>query len=213
MKKIFMYLKWVMFGLMIVFGLYFYSKLPDVIPVHWNFAGEADNFGSKTTHLIMMSLIVLGMMLLFKFLPKLDPKKAQYEKFDEVYELIQLLIVGFMSYVYLITILAGIDAKVNVSYAVMVGMGAMFIIMGNYMGKIRQNYFVGIKTPWTLDNEEVWNKTHRLGGWCFVIAGLLFILQAVSGFVFWELFIILFVILVALPIGYSYWLHKKITKR
>jgi uncharacterized membrane protein len=213
MKKIFMYLKWVMFGLMIVFGLYFYSKLPDVIPVHWNFAGEADNFGSKTTHLIIMPLIVLGMMLLFIYLPKLDPKKSQYEKFAEVYELIQLLLVTFMTYIYLITILVGIDAKINVSYAVMVGMGAMFIIMGNYMGKIRQNYFVGIKTPWTLDNEEVWNKTHRLGGWCFVIAGLLFILQAVFGFAFFWLFIILLVMLVLVPIGYSYWLHKKISKK
>ncbi|HPN67839.1 MAG TPA: DUF1648 domain-containing protein, partial [bacterium] len=80
MRKIYSYLKWIAWGLMVVSGWYFYNKLPAIVPTHWNLAGEADGFGSKTTHLILMPVIVLGMMIMLMVLPKLDPKKEKYEK-------------------------------------------------------------------------------------------------------------------------------------
>ncbi len=212
MKTIYIWVKWFMLALMIVVGAYFYDKLPDQIPVHWNYAGEIDAYGPKTTHLFMIPAITLVMMILFVLLPKLDPKKDRYEKFADIYEIIQLAILGFMVYMYFITIAAALNPLVDVTFYVLFGVGVMFVLMGNYMGKIRQNYFVGIKTPWTLDNEEVWNKTHRLGGWCFVFSGLIFVLQAFTGVVDWWLFVTAILISVAVPIGYSYWLYKKIKK-
>ncbi|HPH78859.1 MAG TPA: SdpI family protein [bacterium] len=212
MRKIYSYLKWIAWGLMVVSGWYFYNKLPAIVPTHWNLAGEADGFGSKTTHLILMPVIVLGMMIMLMVLPKLDPKKEKYEKFAEVYELFQLLLAAFMSYTYLVTIWAGLNPKVDVGFAILAGIGLLFVAIGNYMGKIRQNYFVGIKTPWTLDNEEVWNKTHRLGGWCFVLAGLMFLVQAFLAWKTWWVLAIALTVILAVPIGYSYWLHKQLKK-
>ncbi len=212
MRKIYSYLKWIAWGLMVVSGWYFYNKLPAIVPTHWNLAGEADGFGSKTTHLILMPVIVLGMMIMLMVLPKLDPKKEKYEKFAEVYELFQLLLAAFMSYTYLVTIWAGLNPKVDVGFAILAGIGLLFVVIGNYMGKIRQNYFVGIKTPWTLDNEEVWNKTHRLGGWCFVLAGLMFLVQAFLAWKTWWVLAIALTVILAVPIGYSYWLHKQLKK-
>lgn len=212
MKNVYVWLKWVLLLVMIGGGLYFYNALPDQIPVHWSYAGEIDAYGSKTTHIILIPAIVLAMMLLFIFLPKLDPKRDKYVQFADIYEIIQLAIVGFMVYIYFITILAGLNPLLDVSFYILMGMGVMFVLMGNFMGKVRQNYFVGIKTPWTLDNEEVWNKTHRLGGWCFVAAGLLMMVQAFTGTVGWWLFAVAMTICLVVPIGYSYWLHRKLRK-
>lgn len=204
MKKVMQVLKYVFVLLMLVAGILVYERLPEIIPTHWNFAGEADGFGPKATFVWLFPGIAIAMLILFWVLPKIDPKKDKYKKFAEVWEIMQAVIVGYFAYMYFVSMYAAMVAEVNVSAFVLVGVGVLFLIMGNYMGKVRQNYFVGIKTPWTIENEDVWNKTHRLGGWCFVIAALIFILQGLTGFISIWLFGLAIVIAALVPIIYSY---------
>lgn len=189
---------------MIVAGWMLYDQLPETMPVHWNFAGQPDGYGSRDVTVWTFPLITFGLMLLFWALPKIDPKREKYEKFLGVWNLIQTVLVLFFAYMYYISLIAGINPSINVGQWVVGGVGVMFVLMGNYMGKIRQNYFVGIKTPWTLNDEEVWNKTHRFGGWCFVIAGLIFLGSAIVGYFYLPLFVVAIVVAVLLPIVYSY---------
>ena len=212
MKKYNGILKWIFLLVMIGGGVYFYNLLPDIVPIHWNIEGEVDNYASKNYTVILIPIITLAMLVLFRFLPMLDPKKDKYEKFADIYEIIQAAIIGFFTYMYFVTMVAALNAEMNVGMYVMFGIGVLFILMGNYLGKVRQNYFVGIKTPWTLENEEVWNKTHRLGGWCFVLAGLIFVAQAFVGVMSIWVFVLAIVISSLVPVGYSYWLYKQIKK-
>lgn len=148
-------------------------------------------------------------MILFWFLPKFDPKREKYQQFADVWEIFQSSFVIFMLYVYAVSLYAAM-AKIDVGGLVMLGIGLLFVLLGNYMGKIRQNYFVGIKLPWTLSNEEVWNRTHRVGGWCFVLAGILMVLGAYLKIVMGWLFVVAMVICLIVPIVYSYIIYKKI---
>jgi len=105
---------------------------------------------------------VLAMIILFRFLPKIDPKKANYEKFGKTWEIIQFTIIGFMTYIYFVSFLVTLHPEYSINSFMLFGLGAMFVLMGNYMGKIKHNFFVGIKTPRTIADEDVWKKTHRL---------------------------------------------------
>ncbi len=212
MKKYNGWLKWVFLLAMVGGGVYFYNLLPDIVPIHWNIEGEVDNYANKNYSVVWIPIFTLVLMALFRVLPMVDPKKEKYEKFSDIYEIIQAAIIGFMAYLYYVTMFAALDTDLNVGMYVMFGIGVLFILMGNYLGKVRQNYFVGIKTPWTLDNEEVWNKTHRLGGWCFVISGLIFVAQAFVGVMSIWVFVLAILISTLVPIVYSYWLFNQIEK-
>lgn len=209
MKKYVSWLKFIIVLLMFISGLVSYQYLPDILPTHWNFAGEADGFGPKEIYVWLFPGIGLGMLVLFWLLPKLDPKKEKYSKFADVWEIMQTVIVAYFAYMYFVSIYAAIVPDVNVSVYVLTGIGVLFIILGNFMGKIRQNYFIGIKTPWTIANEDVWNKTHRLGGWCFVLAGLIYIFQAFTGIITVWLFGFSIVLALLVPIFYSYAIFPK----
>jgi len=94
----------------------------------------------------------------------------------------------------------------------LIGIGILFVLIGNYMGKVRQNYFVGFKTPWALANEDVWNKTQRVGGLMFVLTGIVFIIEAFLKWYLLPIFIIVMILTVILPILYSYWVFKQLEK-
>ncbi len=195
--------------LMIGIGWYFSDKLPDKVPVHWNWQGEVDGFGSRGQGLWTIPIMTVVIMIIFWFVPQLDPKREKYKQFAGVWEMFQSMFLFFMIYVYFISLYAAV-AAVDVGSWVMTGVGLLFVWLGNMMGKIRQNYFVGIKVPWTLNNEEVWNKTHRLGGWCFVIAGLLLTVNAWTKILVGPIFILAMTICLVVPIVYSYVIYKKI---
>lgn len=197
---------------MFLFGIYFYPQLPDKVPVHWNYEWVIDRTADKGLWVFMIPIITLIMVIMFKYLPKLDPKKENYEKFEKTWEIFQFIILGFFVYAYIITTLAPIYSEINVWKLIPFGIGIMFIIMWNYMWKIRQNYFVWIKLPWTIANEEVWNKTHRLGGKTFIICWIIFIIN--TFFLFSPVFIFgsLITLVLIVPIVYSYIIYKNVTK-
>jgi uncharacterized membrane protein len=161
-------------------SFYFYFHLPAVIPIHWNFAGQIDNWGSGQSHAIYMPALIVGMYLMFLFLPFLDPRKERYEQFAKVYHIFKTAIIFIFALIYFLTSLAGLGYPINIGIVVPMLIGSMFLLLGNYMGKLKTNWFVGIKTPWTMSSETVWNKTHRLGGKIFMLSGILIMLDSIA---------------------------------
>ncbi len=192
------------------FGVYFYQHFPDRVASHWNFKGEVDGYTGKFFGSLFIPLLLLGMYVLFLVLPKIDPKKERYAEFMGVYNLVKTLILGVMFVIFLATGYYNLGFKISIGSLVPMLIGAMFIVMGNYMGKIKNNWFLGIKTPWTLSSENVWNKTHRLGGWLFMLFGLGLVLVPFLPASYSP--VILFGGVIILVLGtfvYSYWLYRK----
>ncbi|MCX8003270.1 MAG: SdpI family protein [Anoxybacillus mongoliensis] len=147
--------------------------LPNEVAIHWNAAGEPDDFMNKWWGALLLPLLLTGMIFLLIYLPKIDPRKENYEKFEKVYRIFLHVLVIFFVSLHVVTLAYNIGISVQVDIVVPLGVGLLFIVLGNYMPKIKPNYFFGIRTPWTLDNEVVWQKTHRVGGKVFVIMGVL----------------------------------------
>lgn len=198
--------------IMFLCGFIFYPSLPDQIPVHWNIKGEADNYMSKNIFsALLFPILALGIWALQLFIPFIDPRKEKYTQFDNVYRTIRVLVIGLFGYIYGMTIANSLGASIQAGKAVPGGISMLFIFLGNLMGKIRQNYFVGIRLPWTLANQDVWNKTHRLTGKLLVAAGFL----GLFGILFppsWTTIILLSGIGAAFTIAgiYSYLTFKKL---
>lgn len=187
-----------------------YDKLPNMMPSHWNFEGAVDSYMEKTTWVYLFPGITLAMALMFPILSSIDPRKEKYELFRRPWLILQMVFVGFFAYLYFVSLYMALNPEVAITPFVLGAVGVLFVIIGNYLGKVRQNYFVGIKTPWTLDNEEVWNKTQRVGGWAFLIAGLFIFAEA---FIKWQIgWIILTAIIVTVlvPVVYSYILYRQL---
>lgn len=211
-NKYYIIIQIVLIALMYAFGILMFNNLADVIPVHWNFVGEPDNFINKSIVVYLFPLFLVALNVMFYFLPKIDPNKKKYKDFSFAWNVMKLAITVFFAYIYLVSLYAAYDSTVNVSSLVVGGIGVLFMLIGNYMGKIRQNYFIGIKTPWTLSNEEVWNKTHRLGGWVFLISGILFILGALFNQFLLAITIFVVIFILVVPILYSYIIFKRLKK-
>lgn len=150
----------------------FYPSLPDQVPTHWNFQGEVDGYSHKSVTALIMPLLPLAIYILMTFTPRIDPKRQNYSKFGPSYERIRNLIVIIMVGITLLPLLSALGYAIEVDLLIRIFIPVLFIALGNYMGKIKHNYFIGIKVPWTLASEEVWNKTHRLGGKLMVIGGI-----------------------------------------
>lgn len=150
--------------------------LPNEVAIHWNVAGEPDGFMSKWWGALLFPILFTGIVALIVFLPKVDPRKENYEKFEKVYRIFLHVFVLFLFSIHVVTLAYNIGIPVQVDVVVPIGVGMLFIVLGNYMPKIKPNYFIGIRTPWTLENEVVWQKTHRVGGKVFVIMGVLIML-------------------------------------
>lgn len=186
-----------------------YPKLPQMIPMHWNVLGEIDNYWPKQSGVLFLPVLTLIMYVSFLFIPKLDPKKEKYHLFSKEWEIIQTAIVGFMAYIQFVIIYLSLNPLVSILPLMFIGLGTLFILIGNYMSKIRQNYFIGVKTPWTLASEDNWNKTHRFASWTFVMAGIITLAEAY--FLWFSPVIIFSCIMLASfsPIIYSFLLYKK----
>lgn len=194
-------------------AIYLWWKLPDELPIHWNFEWQADNWWAKWINLLLIPLVVLAITILMPLVSKIDPKKKNYESFSKTWELIQYAIVISLAYFYYISIYATINETADISMLMMLGFWVLFIFIGNYMWKVKQNYFVWIKFPWTLENEEVWNKTHRFWWKMFMLWWLIFIINA---FLQWQVvwvFLFVIILILVVPIIYSYNTYNKITNK
>ena len=149
-----------------------WSSAPDRIPVHWGVSDEPDRYAGKFEGLLLLPLVALGLYVLLLVLPRVDPRKEHYARFQGVYTILRTLIVAIMAGTFAIVVLWARGVHVDTFVVVGLMIGLLFMVLGNYMGKLRSTWFVGIRTPWTLSSEESWNKTHRLGGRLFFVFGL-----------------------------------------
>jgi len=197
----------------VILSVYFYQNFPAVVPIHWNVSGQADGFGSRAFGAFIFPAILVAIYFLFELLPKIDPRKERYPEFAKVYSIFKTAIMLVFLGIYLVSGLNSLGYSISVSFWVPFAIGLLFVVIGNYFGKIRNNYFVGIRTPWTLANEEVWNKTHRLGGKLFVLGGVAMMLMDFAPVAFRLPLLIAIVLMIAvLPMVYSYFLYKRLQK-
>ena len=156
-------------------SFYFYAHFPERVPMHWDFAGQVNGWGSKIQGAFAIPGMLVVMYFLFLFLPMLDPKKERYKQFVKTYNIFRNLILSVLVVIYFIASLNALGYNIPVQYFVPLIIGVLFMVMGNYMGKLKRNWFIGIRTPWTISSEEVWNKTNRFGGYLFMLSGLIMI--------------------------------------
>ena len=186
-----------------------FPALPDPMPTHWNAAGQADDYTGKSAGAAILAAVPLFVMLIFKIIPVISPHGFRTESFTGVLNNLMTASVIFSCVVSVAAIRAALGAEHNMSTIVMVAVGVLFMVIGNFLGKVRKNFFLGIRTPWTLASDEVWAKTHRLAGWCFVVAGAIMAIGAVAGPRF-EWVIVTVVTIALVPVVYSYFAYRRI---
>jgi uncharacterized membrane protein len=198
-----------MIGLAFLVALFLYPQMPDPMPSHWNAAGEVDGYMAKSWGLFLMPLLAVGVFLLFLAIPKIDPLKANIAEFSRAYNLMMVLLIAYLLYIYALTLLWALGFQFNMTFMLLPAMGVLFIAIGYLVGKAKRNFFVGIRTPWTLSSDTVWAKTHQLGKWTFVGAGVVSILCAFLGGIGFWIFTVTLLAAALVPIIYSYILWRR----
>ena len=149
-----------------------YPRLPETVPTHWNFAGQPDGYSSRLWASVLGPIAIVALTGLFQVLPRIDPRGRNYQKFPDTYWMLVNGVLAFGLVAHATLLANGVGAPVNPTRVLTVAGGLLFVLVGNYLGRIESNWFLGIRTPWTLSSDTVWRKTHRTAGWLFVVAGL-----------------------------------------
>ena len=191
-------------------SFYFYTVLPNTIITHWNAAGQPNGYMPKLLGNFLIPITTALLLLLLVFLPKLDPLKKNYKKFITYYDSFILIFTLFMSFIYIISTLWNLGIQIPINSTILPAVGFLFIYIGIILRYVKQNWFIGIKTPWTLSNKKVWDKTHQLGSTLFIISGII----VIGGVLFPPQYLILFILVPILLSAiflfiYSYILYKK----
>jgi len=193
-------------------GLYFYPQMPEKLASHWNTRGHVNGYMPKFWALFLMPFLSIGLFLLFIFIPKIDPLKNNIKKFRKHYDWFVVSVILFLFYIYLLTIFWNIGIKFNMTQFLMPGLAALFYCCGVLLKNVKRNWFIGIRTPWTLSNEKVWDKTHKIGGKLFKISGII----ALIGIIlpdYAPFFILVPVFFsVTYVFAYSYFEYRKVKK-
>lgn len=173
-------------------GVLLWNRLPDPMASHWNVNDQVDGYMFKFWGVFMMPLITLGMLVLFLVIPNIDPLKANIAQFRDVFNLFIVLIVAFMIYIHILSLRWNLGyTDFGMSKAMLPAMGVLFFFVGYLLRKAKRNFFIGIRTPWTLSSDRVWDETHRLGSVLFMVSGVLAFIGSLFGgtLAFWFLFV------------------------
>ena len=157
-------------------AIYFYPQMPAKMASHWGINGEVNGYLEKDFAIFFMPVLLLLLLGLFIALPKIDPLKKNYKLFQKEYDMMIVLIIGFLYYIYLLTIAYNLGYIFNMAQFLAPAFAILFFFLGIIVEKAKQNWFVGIKTPWTLSSKKVWDKTHKIGGKLFKAAGIIALL-------------------------------------
>lgn len=163
-------------GAMVLTTLAFWGALPARIPTHWNFRGEVDGWSPRWPGAFLVPAIALALWLLLPFLRRVDPRRENYERFDETFYILLNVMIAYMAVIHVLTLGSAVGWPVDVARVMMALIGVTFVALGNFLPRVRSNWWMGIRTPWTLESERVWKETHRVAGWTFVAGGSLAIL-------------------------------------
>ncbi len=196
-----------------IYLVYIWNKLPEKVPMHWNLQGEIDRFGNKSELILVPVLLPLLTYVILLIIPKIDPKN-KIKNMGNKYQTIKILLTIFMSTLALFILYSSKNQSFeNPNYIVLL-IGVLYTVLGNYFKTIKANYFIGIRTPWTLESETVWKETHKMGGKMWFIGGLFIVFSSLildkqPNF---TLFIIVTGIITIIPIIFSYIRFEKYKK-
>ncbi|MCE5298806.1 MAG: DUF1648 domain-containing protein [Methanoregulaceae archaeon] len=195
--------------LTLVITILAYPELPDQIPSHWNFEGEVDGYLPKLWGALVIPLVMIPFTALFFLLPRIDPLKENYRKFQGYYEGFILVFAVFLFTIQLQILLWGLGYPISPTLLLPLTMGALYLYLGFLVEHAEQNWFVGIRTPWTLSSEQVWKKTHALGGTLFKIAGIIAMIGVFFGEYSLWFTLVPILIVAAYMVIYSYLEYRK----
>jgi uncharacterized membrane protein len=188
-----------------------YPHLPSSVPVHWNIRNQIDGYAPKWAFFLLGPGVMLGMLVLFALLPWLSPKHYEVGPFRATSARIMLIVVALFGYIYGLLLWAGLGHAMNMARPILGGVCLLFALLGNLMGKVRHNFYIGVRTPWTLASERVWNGTHRLAAKTFVAAGLVGLCLTLAGWGGWPTLVLLGAGALA-PVAYSLMFYKRLER-
>jgi uncharacterized membrane protein len=161
-----------------IFSIAVYSHLPEQMPVHWGISGEPNRYGSRVEGAFLMPAVMTVILALMQWYPSRDPRSANIAKFRGAYDTVIAATIAFMGAVHILALGNALGWQVDMITTVMVGLGALLIVFGNLLPRARSNFIFGIRTPWTLSSDSVWTRSHRVGGYAMVVAGLVTVVAA-----------------------------------
>lgn len=161
-----------------LFSAVVYSRLPEQVATHFGPTGEPDGWSSRSFAAFGLPLLMLFIMSLLYALPRVMPRQENFAHFKDTYWTVVTVVIGFMCAMHVVILGVALGWPVDVTTFVLLAVGGMFVIMGNLMPRVKSNWVLGIRTPWTLDSETVWRETHRVGGRTMVVAGIITMIAA-----------------------------------
>ena len=198
-------------ALTILTAFYFYPMMPEKVASHWGMSGNPNGYMDRGVGTFLMPAIAVFVLALFYVMPLVDPKRESYKAFQAEYDGMAAIVLGFLYYVYLLTAAYNLGYAFNLAQFLAPGFGALFIYVGVVLSKAKSNWFVGIRTPWTLSSETVWNKTHALGSKLFMASGVVALLGLFLPIMFVASIAVVLAAAVA-TFAYSYVLYVRETK-
>ena len=189
-----------------------YPHLPSTVPTHWNLRNQADGYSAKWTLFLIGPGLMAGITLLWRFLPWLSPRNFEVDSFRSTYFQIMLIMVSLLAYFNAVVLWVGVGYTLNVGRAIVGGLCLLFALLGNLLGKVRRNFYIGVRTPWALANERVWNATHRFAAKTFVAGGLVGLALTAVGLQGRAVFVVLLAAAL-IPAVYSLALYKQLERR
>jgi uncharacterized membrane protein len=189
-----------------------YPQLPNQVPTHWNMQGQANDYSAKWTLFLIGPGLMAGILLLFYFLPWLSPKHWEVDTFQSTYLYIMVVLVSMLAYFTGVSLWVSLGYAANVDRAIVGGICLLFALLGNVMGKVRRNFYIGVRTPWALANERVWNATHRFAAKTFVLGGVIGLALTAIGVKGWLPFAALMASALV-PVVYSLVVYKQLKRR
>jgi uncharacterized membrane protein len=195
-------------GTMLVLSFWAWTQIPDSahVAVHWDAQGRPNGYAAKPLALLLFPLIALAIAVLFSLIPSIEPRRSNLWRSARAYNGIWISSLAVLVLIHAAVILNAAGHPLNMSLIGLASIGVLLVVLGNYMGKLRSNFFVGIRTPWTLSSELSWNKTHRLGGRLFMGLGALLLLAGLVGNTILELSLLLggLAVITVVLLTYSY---------
>jgi uncharacterized membrane protein len=188
-----------------------YPHLPARIPIHWNFHMEPDRYGPRWELFLLGPGFMAAVMLLTWLFPWLSPKQFKIDSFWLTYHQVMLMVFSLMAYLFAVILWTASGRATDIGRAILCGVCLFVALFGNLMGKLRRNFYIGIRTPWTLASERVWNATHRFAAWITVAGGLLGLALSAMGFYILALLALLAAGLVS--VVYSLVYYKRLERR
>ena len=193
-------------------GIYFYPQMPDKLASHWDVQGEVNGYLPKTIGLFLMPVISIILLATFVIIPKIDPLRANIQKFRDYFDTFVLGILIFMFYIYMLSIMWNLGITFNMTLLIIPPIGLIFFCAGVLTENSEMNWFIGIRTPWTLSDERVWKKTNKLGGKIFKVSGIIAILSIlIPGY---EIILVLVPVIAGsiYLVAYSYYQYMRLNR-